>query len=143
MNCRMPVCAPSTQSGLSLVELLLALAIGAAVMVPLLDLVKTAAATSSHAGPRFALQREAAFALQRVASAVRRGVPAASFTYSDGKLIETNEAGQHTLAGSVTHFVLALPAEYAGQQLVQVSLKLERDGATTTASATVRTGGVR
>lgn len=133
----------SRQAGFSLVELMLALAITAAVMVPMLGLVRTTAAASSHTGPRFELERQAAFAVQRIAAQVRGGAPIANYSLSGGKLVETNGTATNTLADSVTSFTQSTPASAAGQQLVQVSLTLARDGASATASATIRAGGAR
>jgi len=131
------------QSGFSLVELLLALAITATVMVPLLGLLRTTAATASHVNPRFALERDADFAVQRIAAQLRKGTPIANYSVNGGKLIETNDTAASTLAESVTAFTATMPVNAVGQQLVQVSLTLARDGASATAVATVRAGGAR
>jgi hypothetical protein len=113
------------------------------VMVPLLGLVRTAAATSSYVSPRFELERQADFAVQRIVSQVRNGAPVANYSVSAGKLVETNGAVVSTLADSVTAFSANMPVNAVGQQLVQVSLTLARDGASATAVATVRAGGQR
>jgi len=134
---------PSRQSGLSFVELLIALAITAMVMVPMLGLLRTTAATSNQVKPRFDLEREADFAVQRIAAQVRGGAPVSNYSLSGDKLIETNGTVVSTLAESVTAFSQSMPATAAGQQLVQVSLTLARDGASTTANATIRAGGAR
>ena len=131
------------QSGVSLVELLLALAITAMVMVPMLGLLRTTGATSSQVKPRFDLERDADFAVQRMAAQVRGGAPVSNYSVNGGKLIETNGTAVSTLAESVTAFSQAMPASAAGQQLVQLSLTLARDGASATAVATVRAGGAR
>jgi Tfp pilus assembly protein PilW len=133
----------SRQSGVSLVELLLALALTAMVMVPLLGLVRTTAAASSNVSPRFELERQADFAVQRIAAQVRGGAPIANYSVNAGKLIETNGTVVSTLADSVTAFTPNMPVTAAGQQLVQVSLTLARDGASATAVATIRAGGAR
>lgn len=133
----------SRQSGVSLVELLLALALTAMVMVPLLGLVRTTAAASSNVSPRFELERQADFAVQRIAAQVRGGAPIANYSVNAGKLIETNGTVVSTLADSVTAFSPNMPVTAAGQQLVQVSLTLARDGASATAVATIRAGGAR
>jgi Tfp pilus assembly protein PilW len=133
----------SRQSGVSLVELLLALALTAMVMVPLLGLVRTTAAASSNVSPRFELVRQADFAVQRIAAQVRGGAPIANYSVNAGKLIETNGTVVSTLADSVTAFTPNMPVTAAGQQLVQVSLTLARDGASATAVATIRAGGAR
>ena len=133
----------SAQAGISLVELMVALAITAVVMVPLLGLVQTTAAASSHLQPRFALQREADFAVQRIAAQVRSGTPVASYARDGDRLVETRGGAVSTLAESVTDFSQATQASNAGQQLVQISLTLARDGASASAGATVRVGGAR
>lgn len=133
----------SVQAGLSLVELLMALAITTAVMAPLLGLIGTTANASSHLKPRFDLQREADFAVQRIAAQVRSGLPPASYARDGDRLIETNGASVSTLAESVTTFSQTMLVSGAGQQLVQVSLTLARDGASASAGATVRLGGAR
>ena len=131
------------QRGLSLVELLLALAISALVMVPLLNLLNTTAAASAQVKPRYELEHEAAFALQRIVAQVRRGVPVASFTLEGDKLVEKHGALVTTLAGSVTAFTQAVTVPATSQQLVHVSLTLARGGATASAGATIRAGAVR
>jgi Tfp pilus assembly protein PilW len=131
------------QSGVSLAELLLALAITALVMVPLLGLVRTTAATASHVNPRLELERQADFAVQRIVSQVRSGAPIANYSVNAGRLVETNGTVVSTLADSVTAFTPTMPVNAVGQQLVQVSLTLARDGASATAAATVRAGGQR
>jgi hypothetical protein len=112
-------------------------------MVPLLGLVRTTATASIHTGPRFDLERQATFAVQRIASQVRGGAPITNYALSGGKLIETNGTVTSTLADSVTSFTQSTPASAAGQQLVLVSLTLARDGTSATASATIRAGGAR
>ena len=143
MNRPSPTRILSRQSGVSLVELLLALALTAMLMVPLLGLVRTTAATSSHVSPRFELERQADFAVQRIVSKVRSGTPVANYSVNGGKLVETNGTVVSTLADSVTAFTANMPLNAAGQQLVQLSLTLARDGASATAVATVRAGGPR
>jgi prepilin-type N-terminal cleavage/methylation domain-containing protein len=131
------------QAGFSLVELLLALVLTAVIMVPLLGLLTTTAAASSHTGPRFELERQADFAVQRIAAQLRGGAPPTNYAISGGKLIETNGTITSTLADSVTSFSQTMPVNAVGQQLVKVSLTLTRGGASATAVATVRAGGQR
>lgn len=140
---RPPRVRPAGQSGLSLVELLLALAITAMVMVPLLGLLNTTAAASTQARPHIELQHEAAFAVQRIVAQVRAGAPLANYTLEGDRLLEKNGTATSTLATSVTAFSQAMPAAAAGQQLVQVSLTLARDGASASADATIRAGAAR
>jgi hypothetical protein len=127
----------------SLIELLLALGITAMVMVPMLELLRTTSATSSQVKPRFDLEREADFAVQRIAAQVRGGAPVSNYSLNGDKLVETNGTVVSTLAESVTAFSQSTPAAAAGQQLVLVSLTLARDGASASAAATVRAGGAR
>jgi Tfp pilus assembly protein PilW len=134
---------PSSQSGVSLIELLLALGITAMVMVPMLELLRTTSATSSQVKPHFDLEREADFAVQRIAAQVRGGAPVSNYSLNGDKLVETNGTVVSTLAESVTAFSQSTPAAAAGQQLVLVSLTLARDGASASANATVRAGGAR
>jgi Tfp pilus assembly protein PilW len=134
---------PSSQSGVSLIELLLALGITAMVMVPMLELLRTTSATSSQVKPRVDLEREADFAVQRIAAQVRGGAPVSNYSLNGDKLVETNGTVVSTLAESVTAFSQSTPAAAAGQQLVLVSLTLARDGASASAAATVRAGGAR
>ena len=131
------------QRGLSLVELLLALALGALVMLPLLNLLNTTAAASAHVKPRYELEREAAFALQRIVAQVRAGMPLTNYTLDGDRLVETNGSAVSTLANSVTAFSLATPAAATSAPLVQVSLTLARAGATASASTTIRAGAIR
>lgn len=143
MSCRLPVPPPAAQAGLTLVELLLALALGALVMVPLLELLRTTAAAASHAAPRLALADEADFAVQRIAAQVRAGTPIDHYSLDGDRLVESNGMAVAILAESVRDFTKTLPVSAAGQQLVQVSLTLRRQDATATAGATIRAGGAR
>jgi type II secretory pathway component PulJ len=143
MNRRSAARILSRQSGISLIELLLALSLTAMLMVPLLGLLQTTAAASSNVNPRFDLERQADFAVQRIAAQVRAGAPIANYSLNGARLIETNGTVVSTLAESVTAFSPNLPVTAAGQQLVQVSLTLARDGASATAVATIRAGGAR
>ena len=131
------------QGGLSLVELLLALALGALVMLPLLNLLNTTAAAAAHARPRYELEREAAFAVQRIHAQVRAGMPLTNDTLDGDRLVETNGSDVSTLASSVTAFSLSTQAAATSAPLVQISLTLARAGASTSASSTIRSGAPR
>lgn len=155
----------SSQRGLSLVELLLALAIAAAIMFPLVQMQATAASGGAIVRAQLEVEREADFALERIAARVRTTPPAplapnatefggVSFLQVGQQLVERSNGVDRVLAESVTGFRIVSPANIGGQPLVQVSLTLARArsatagealalanaGATTTAEATVRMG---
>lgn len=145
--------------GISLVELLLALAVAAIVLAPLAGLLRTNAAASSVAADRVALERDADFALERIAARVRATAPtllapqpvssssgnwfSVTFQFSGGTLTESGSGTSRVLAENVSAFSITAPTVLTGQQLVQASLTLTRGDASTTHSATVRLGGLR
>lgn len=145
--------------GISLVELLLALAVAAIVLAPLAGLLRTGAAASSVAADRVALERDADFALERIAARVRATAPvllapqsdstssgswfSVTFQSGGGKLTESGSGTTRVLAENVTAFSITAPTVLTGQQLVQASLTLSRGDASTTHTATVRLGGLR
>jgi type II secretory pathway pseudopilin PulG len=132
------------QHGLSLVELLLGLAITALIMAPLVPMVQTASAAARATGDQAALERDADFALERIARAVRTTDPAfdpAVYAVSNGTLVEQRNGTTYVLAESVTGFSVDTPIAAAGQSVVVVTLNLARGNATTAATATVRVGG--
>ena len=147
------------QHGISLVELLLGLAITALIMGPLVPMMQTASAAARISGDRVALERDADFALERIAARIR--ITAASkaeldkpnsewltpavYSVSGGVLVEQQGSAIYTLAESVTAFSLTASATDSQHPLVTVSLSLGLpDGsASTSASATVRMGSAR
>jgi len=145
--------------GIGLVELLLALAVAAIVLAPLARLLRIDAAASSVAADRVAIERDADFALERIAARVRATAPtllapqsdstssgnwfSVTFQFSGGKLTESGSGTTRVLAENVSAFSITAPTVLTGQQLVQASLTLTRGDASTTHSATVRLGGLR
>lgn len=145
--------------GLSLVELLLGLAIGALVMAPLVAMLRTASAAAPVAGGRIALERDADFALERIAARIRLTAPStalidkpseewlkpAVYSVSAGVLVEQMDKKTSPLAEGVTAFGMTVAAADSEQPLVTVSLSLglPDGGPSTTASATVRMGSAR
>jgi hypothetical protein len=145
--------------GIGLVELLLALAVAAIVLAPLAGLLRTSAAASGVAADRVALERDADFALERIAARVRASTPAllapqpassssgnwfsVTFQFSGSTLTESGSGTTRVLAENVSAFSITAPTVLTGQQLVQASLTLTRGDASTTHSATVRMGGLR
>jgi hypothetical protein len=146
--------------GISLVELLVSLAVAAIVLLPLAGLLRTNAAASGEAADRVAIERDADFALERIAARVRATTPAllsplpdntssgtwfgsVTFQLGAGKLLETSGGGSRVLAEGVTIFSISAPTVNSGQQLVQVTLALARGDAAVTHYATLRMGGAR
>jgi Tfp pilus assembly protein FimT len=142
------------QAGISLIELLLGLAITALVMAPLTPMLQTAFAATRIAGNQVALEREADFALERIAARIRATVPTkalidkpsdewlkpAVYSLSNGTLIERQGTQTYILAESVSAFSLSASAVNSDQPLVTVSLTLDQNNASTTAQASVRMG---
>jgi len=147
---------PLRQRGVSLVELLLGLAITALVLGPLVPLLQTANATTRIGGSQAALEREADFAIERISDRIRATAPSTAlsanrddwlkpsvYVFTGGTLYEQQAGVNYTLAESVTSFDLTAPVSTGGQQAIQVSLTLQRDGFSATSGATVRMGDVQ
>jgi type II secretory pathway pseudopilin PulG len=143
--------------GLGLIELLVGLAISALVLASLWPMQQTASAAARVTGDQVALERDADFALERIAARIRATAPSTalssasstwlapvSYVLSNGTLVE-RQAGTPdlALADSVTDFQLGAPTVIAGRQLIQVSLSLARGDASVTANTTVRMGGMQ
>ncbi len=144
------------ERGLSLIELLVALAITAALMLPLVQMQATAASSTAIIRTQLDVEREADFALERIAARVRSTPPAllapnatdstsgvwfggVTFLRVGEQLIERSNGVDSVLADSVSDFRIVAPAGN-GTPLVRVSLTLAPAGAATTAMATVRMG---
>ena len=146
---------PARAHGLSLVELLLGLAVTALLLAPLAPMLDTAHAAARVTGEQAALEREAGFALERIAARIR-ATPASSslqnqpdsewlkpavYAHLDnGTLVERQNGAEYPLADSVTAFELSAPPVQGAGALIQVSLTLQRGDASASASATVRMG---
>jgi Tfp pilus assembly protein FimT len=163
----MSVRTPPRANGLSLVELLLGLAITALVMAPLAPMMQTASTAALIADDRIALEREADFALERIAARIRATTPSsellskdneewlkpAVYTQDGSTLTEKQGNDSYILAESVKEFKLETPSASAAQPVIVVRLTLEREAATgttatptrisTTATATIRMGSAR
>lgn len=145
---------PARERGLSLVELLIGLAITALVMAPLVPMLQTASAAASVGQEQIALQRDADFALERIAARIRATPPSATLTgkptsewlkpavyvLNNGVLVEQQGKESYVLAESVTAFELGTPINDSAQPLIKVSLSMARGGNSTSAVATVRMG---
>lgn len=163
---------PARQRGLTLLELLLALALGALLMtaaMPMLNSAMAAAADPSTTDQPD-LDRQAAFALDRIALAVRATAPTtlvtpiglidillptapdtttsnrwfapSTFQLSGTTLVEKRDGDSvaHVLADSVTSFRIVPLPVTDGRQLVQVDLTLARGATRTTVTSVVRMG---
>lgn len=149
--------------GLSLVELLIGLAIAALIMAPLVPMMGTASNAARVADDQVALEREADFALERIAARIRATAPPpdmqnkpssewlkpeAVFSFivnpdtGAGVLVEQRGKETYVLTDpeSVTSFELTMPTTEASQPAITVSLSMKRGVASTTAVTTVRMG---
>jgi len=144
------------QRGLSLVELLLGLAITALVLAPLVPMLRTASAAAAIGADQTAIEREADFALGRIATRIR-ATAADKVTPLIGsscdtdettpvqykvaeKVLKDTEGTGYVLAESVDCITLASTVSSTGQTFVTVSLALARGDASTTATAVVPLG---
>lgn len=151
--------AASREHGLSMIELLLGLAITALVMAPLVPMLATASTAARIADEQGTLERDADFALERIAARIRATAPAADLRdkpvndwlkpaiYSvsaAGALVEQQGTETYPLTepGSVgeTDFILSVPLTEASQPAIRISLTMKRGAASTTAVATIRMG---
>ncbi|WP_305823867.1 hypothetical protein [Massilia brevitalea] len=140
--------------GLSLAELLLGLAIGALVLAPLGPMLHSAGDAARVAADQVALEREADFALDRIAARIRgtavgpalldkpssEWLKPAAYSIADGVLTEQQGKDSYVLAESVNSFSLTAASTEAGQPLLTVRLDLARGSASTSAAASVRMG---
>lgn len=152
----------SRQRGLTLLEMLLALAAGALLLsaaLPLLNLTMSAATTAATTD-QMDVDRQAAFAIERIAKVVRATPPVilaaqdgstsgawfkpSTFRVSGTQLVEQRDPDPalHVLADSVTGFSITNLPVSDGRQLVQVSLTLEPSNSTasTTVTSVMRMG---
>ena len=145
------------QSGLTLLELLLGLAITALVMAPLVPMLQTAAAAAGATGNQAALEQEANFALERIAARIRATAPTAAlkdkpyaewlkpavYTWNGATLTEKLDTKTSILAESVTAFDMTVAGATSDEPLLTVSLGLANDTASTSATIVVRMGTAR
>jgi prepilin-type N-terminal cleavage/methylation domain-containing protein len=152
----------SRQRGLTLLEMLLALAAGALLLsaaLPMLNLTMSAATTAATTD-QMDVDRQAAFAIERISAIVRATPPVilaaqdsstsgawfkpSTFQLSGTQLVEQRDPdpAPHVLADSVTAFSITNLPVSDGRQLVQVSLTLEPSNSTasTTVTSVMRMG---
>lgn len=147
---------PVRERGLSLIELLLALAITAVVLAPLVPMLATASNAARIGGDQLAVEREADFALERIAARIRAKTTTLAhiigsscdqdlatpvlYKVSNGVLSEKQGEDSHDLASSVSCITFDTLSSSTGQTLVKVSLSLVRNDASTAATAVVPLG---
>lgn len=161
---RMPSCRAR---GLTLVEVLGALAVAAVLMVPLAALLQDAAASSVAGRAALDLNADLRFALDHIAANVSTLTPTPlppagadvppvsawlspltytlSATPTGTNLVETDTTPKtgHTgvIASNVSAFSLSAPDMAAGQPLVRVDLTLSANGVSVSGTRTVRLWG--
>lgn len=148
------------QRGLTLVELLVSLAIAAAVMAPLAAMFQGASDSSVSTRAALDLNREARFALDRIsrsaaaAPAVTVGVNVAdantwlqtTYALSGANLVETDPTVKPTrtatVASGVTAFKLSVPDIGDGQAIMKVDMTLASGVNSVSVSRLVRVGSM-
>lgn len=151
----------AAQQGFTLLELLLALAISAALLAPLASIFQSAADSGAGTRAGFDMNADARFALDRIATSVAALQPAATdvalddannllapsklaYAQSGANLVETDSsvtpARSSVIATNVTAFRLSSPATGDGQPLMTIELTMASGGSTVSAARTVRIG---
>jgi prepilin-type N-terminal cleavage/methylation domain-containing protein len=147
------------QRGWTLVELLVALAISAALLAPLAGMFKNAADSGAATRAGLDMNSDARFALDRIAQRAAAQTPVAvdaamsdanpllaplSSALSGVDLVETdtsvNPLRSSVIATNVTAFRLSAPATGDGRPLLKIELTLAAAGGTVSAARTVRVG---
>lgn len=150
------------QCGITLVELLVALAIAALVLAPLATMLDANVLAGTRQAGRVALEQDLYFALERVASAARDTprkvlnpqdtVLADSGAWLDksrfrinagGQLIETRDGLDNVLAEPGVTFGIRARSVGDDATIVEATLRLERGAEVVQGSVAVRMGGPR
>lgn len=145
------------QRGVSLIELLLALAVTALMMAPLVAMLDTTVDAGALTGARRSLEQDAGFALDRIAMQVRatprkRLDPNASISDSESwfdarytkrsdQLIEKLGGTERVIADGVSSFSITARAVGTNQTLVETRLELKRGAEAASATTVMRLGG--
>ena len=117
-------------------------------------MLRSAGDAARVAADQVALERDADFALDRIAARIRSTAVApglidkpssewlkpAVYSVADGVLTEQQGKDSYVLAESVNSFSLTAASTEAGQPLLTVRLDLARGSASTSAAASVRMG---
>lgn len=146
--------------GVTLIELLLALAISAIVMVPVLAMLNTSVAAGAHGGTRRTLEQDASFALDRIAAEVRatpqrklernlslndsdQWFGTVRFSQQADQLLERRDGVDRVLADAVRQFSIKATVVGTDSTLVETTLELARGAELASATSVVRMGGAR
>lgn len=145
------------EAGVSMVELLLALAITAMLMAPLYAMLDTAVDSGAATGNRRPLQQELNFALERVAAQVRatprkRLDPNTLVSDSESwfayrywkqadQLIEKASGTDRVIADGVSAFSITARAVGVDNTLVETTLEVRRGTEVASATTVLRLGG--
>lgn len=149
----------AVQRGWTLVELLVALALTAALMAPLASMFRNAANSGAAARAGLDVNSDVRFAMGRIAQRVAALTPAAvdaamgdanallaplSYALSGTDLVETDTsvspARSSVIANKVSAFRLSAPATGDGQPVVTIELTVAAAGGTVSAARTMRVG---
>lgn len=145
------------QRGVSLVELLLALAVTAMLMAPVLSMLGTTASAGAATTSQRSLEQDANFALERIAARVR-STPRkrldpntlasdseswfdARYSLRNGQLIERLSGTDRVIADNVAGFSITARAVGANNTLVETTLQLSQGANAMTATTVTRLGG--
>lgn len=150
------------QHGVTLVELLMALAIAALVLAPLATMLETSVRASTGNAGRAALEQDLRFALDRIGAEVRASArkpltPQNTALADSGgwfdrsrfrinasnQLIEVRDGIDNVVADSVSAFGISARTVGVDATIIEANLKLERDTDTVQGSIAVRMGGPR
>jgi prepilin-type N-terminal cleavage/methylation domain-containing protein len=150
------------QEGLTLVELLVALAICALVLGPLASMLDTSMRVGARSAAHATLEQDLDFALERIAGAARatpRKAPGpgdAALVDSGGlldksrfrvnanrQLIEVRDGVDNVVAEAVATFGIGARAVAADTTLIEATLRLESGAESVQGSVAVRMGGPR
>lgn len=154
------------QAGLTLIELLVAMALSAVVLATLASMVRGAAAASTVTMTQLEYQQQARFAVRRIMMQVRLAKAGTLSSKTDDAssgswfsptfydlragssagtlaLVETLSGASRIIAEPVKSFKITSPDLAAGQTLVEVAVTVGQGDISATATGTARLGGAR
>jgi prepilin-type N-terminal cleavage/methylation domain-containing protein len=153
MTCRRKL----SQRGISLIELLMALAVTALLMAPVVAMLDTSVDAGAAASNRRVIEQEVNFALERIAAQVRatsrkRLDPntlvsdseswfAARFFKQGDQLVEKFGGTDRVIADGVSMFSITAKAVGADNTLVEASLEQKRGADIASGTIVLRLGG--
>ena len=148
---------PAGQQGVSLIELLLALAVTAMLMAPVVTMLDNTVDAGVTTSNRRSLEQDVNFALERIAAQVRatprkrldpNTLPsdseswfAARYFKNADQLVEKLSGTDRVIADGVSSFSITARAIGTDNTLVEATLELKRGTATASATTVLRLGG--